>query len=261
MDAFEQLAAELLFADGWWVQTSVKVHLTKEEKKQVGRFSTPRWELDLVAYKGATNEILVVECKSFLDSRGVQWCELQDGHSSKRYKLFREPTLREVVLNRLVEQMTADGRCAPNPSVRLGMIAGKLRVGDENSLPEHFAANDWVFLGPEWLREQLGKMATSGYSNQVSAIVAKLLLRNGNKLVSSSAPTALQSSARSAGWDPDAPLQLLVEANPKRPGSKAHVRFEGYFSPKATTLRGALDAGVRMDDIRNDVAKGFIRLG
>lgn len=32
MDAFEQLAAELLSTDGWWVQTSVKVGLTKEEK-------------------------------------------------------------------------------------------------------------------------------------------------------------------------------------------------------------------------------------
>lgn len=83
MDAFEQLAAELLFANGWWVQTSVKVELTKEEKKQVGRQSSPRWELDVVAYKGATNEILVIECKSFLDSRGVQWCELQDGTAAR----------------------------------------------------------------------------------------------------------------------------------------------------------------------------------
>src|SRR5688572_10917612 len=111
MDAFEQLAAELLFADGWWVQTSVKVHLTKEEKKLVGRQSSPRWELDVVAYKGVSNEILVVECKSFLDSRGVQWCELQDGHSSTRYKLFREPVLRETVLARLATQMVAEGRC------------------------------------------------------------------------------------------------------------------------------------------------------
>jgi hypothetical protein len=177
VDAFEQLAAELLFANGWWVQTSVKVHLTKEEKKQVGRHSAPRWELDVVAYKGATNEILVVECKSFLDSRGVQWCELQDGHGSTRYKLFREPVLRQVVLDRLATQMTAEGRCRPNPVIRLGMIAGKLKAGDEEQLSKHFAENGWEFYGPDWLREQLSKTAEAGYANQVSAIVAKLLLR------------------------------------------------------------------------------------
>jgi hypothetical protein len=260
VDAFEQLAAELLFADGWWVQTSVKVHLTKEEKKQVGRHSSPRWELDVVAYKGATNEILVVECKSFLDSRGVQWSELQDGHDSKRYKLFREPVLRKVVLARLVAQMTAEGRCAPDPTVRLGMIAGNLKSGDDNRIAEHFNAKGWEFFGPEWLRHQLGKVAASGYTNQVSAIVAKLLLRV-KKAPHATVEPATAANGVSKGWPRDAPLRLLVTANPKRPGSMAYDRFQGYFSPSAATLAGALASGLRMDDIRNDVAKGFIKLG
>jgi hypothetical protein len=260
MDAFEQLAAELLFANGWWVQTSVKVELTKDEKKLVGRHSSPRWELDVVAYKGSTNEILVIECKSFLDSRGVQWCELQDGHSSTRYKLFREPVLREVVLARLVTQMTSEGRCGANPKVRLGMMAGKVRAGDEELLPQHFAANGWVFFGPTWLREQLNEMAARGYSNQISAVVAKLLLRRrGNS--AGAGGTVLPSNGRRSKWQQNAPLKLLVDANAKRPGSQAHARFESYFSPSATTLAGALAAGVRMDDIRNDVAQGYIELG
>ena len=252
MDAFEQLAAELLFANGWWVQTSVKVHLTKDEKKQIGRHSSPRWELDVVAYKGATNEILVIECKSFLDSRGVQWCELQDGHSSTRYKLFREPVLREVVLGRLTEQMIAEGRCAPTPIVRLGMMAGNLKTGDDEKLNQHFAKKGWTFFGPSWLRDQLSQTAMGSYSNQVSAIVAKLLLREGKK------PRAGNGTGK---WQQDTPLKLLVETNPKLIGSKAYTRFQGYFSPSATTLAGALAAGVRMDDIRNDVAKGYIELG
>jgi hypothetical protein len=240
----------------------VKVELTKEEKKLVGRHSSPRWELDVVGYKGATNEILVIECKSFLDSRGVQWCELQDGHTSTRYKLFREPVLREVVLGRLVAQMTSEGRCAPNPTIRLGMMAGKVKSGDEELLPEHFAGNGWEFFGPEWLRDQLSQMSGRGYSNQVSAIVAKLLLRGekGNSGAIGIASKAGNGGARTR-WKQDAPLKLLVASNPKRPGSQAHVRFQSYFSPSATTLAGALAAGVRMDDIRNDVAKGFIELG
>ena len=45
--------------------------MTKAQKREVGRPSTPRWEIDLVAYKAAKNELLAVECKSFLDSTGV----------------------------------------------------------------------------------------------------------------------------------------------------------------------------------------------
>ncbi len=45
MDAFEQLVAEILWMEGYWVRTSVKVQLTKEEKRQIGRHSSPRWEL------------------------------------------------------------------------------------------------------------------------------------------------------------------------------------------------------------------------
>ena len=71
MNSFESLVGMLLEREGFWVRHSVKVNLTKEEKRNIGRPSSPRWELDLVAYKGATNELKIVECKSYLDSVGV----------------------------------------------------------------------------------------------------------------------------------------------------------------------------------------------
>jgi len=43
-------------------------HITRRE---IGRPSSPRWELDIVAYSGRDNLLLVVECKSRLDSQGV----------------------------------------------------------------------------------------------------------------------------------------------------------------------------------------------
>jgi len=49
MDSFEQLISEILWMEGFWVQTSLKVNLTKAEKRQIGRPSSPRWELDVVA--------------------------------------------------------------------------------------------------------------------------------------------------------------------------------------------------------------------
>jgi hypothetical protein len=47
--AFEQVIAELLWRNGYWVQTSFKVELTKLEKIKIGRPSSPRWEIDIVA--------------------------------------------------------------------------------------------------------------------------------------------------------------------------------------------------------------------
>ena len=72
MDAFEQLAADLFWADGYWVRNSVKIDLTRDDKREIGRHSSPRWEIDLVSYRPTTNELLALECKSYLASGGVQ---------------------------------------------------------------------------------------------------------------------------------------------------------------------------------------------
>src|SRR5262249_33558674 len=103
MDAFEAVVASILQRQGYWTLTSVKVELTKAEKRAVGRHSSPRWELDIVAYRGGYNELRVVECKSFLDSPGVECCAFDgtNADAARRYKLFCEPTLRRVVFRRL----------------------------------------------------------------------------------------------------------------------------------------------------------------
>jgi hypothetical protein len=178
MDAFESIVAALLQRQGYWTQTSFKVELTKEEKRAVGRHSAPRWELDVVAYKGATNELRVVECKSYLDSQGVD-CAAFDGSNARareRYKLFCDATLREVVLQRLKRQLHSSGFCANNPSLVLCLAAGRIK-GSESWLRQHFAANGWLLWGPSEIRDHLASLRDAGYENSVAAVVSKLLLR------------------------------------------------------------------------------------
>jgi hypothetical protein len=76
MDAFERVVAELFWARNYWVRTSVKVELTKAQKVELDNHSMPRPEIDLVAYRAAENELLVLECKSYLNSRGVTFAEV-----------------------------------------------------------------------------------------------------------------------------------------------------------------------------------------
>lgn len=175
MDAFEQLVAELHWSLGYWVRTSVKVSLTKEEKVSIGRPSAPRWELDVVCYKADVNELLVLECKSYLNSPGVRWADICGESASKRYKLFREPLLRQTVLNRLCEQMVETGSCNSGVTAKLGLAAGNLNVKDQAKIEQDFVSKGWILLGPDWLRTELRRAGRSDYENLISSVTAKLL--------------------------------------------------------------------------------------
>jgi hypothetical protein len=181
MDAFEQVVSEMLWMDGFWVQTSVKVNLTPKEKEIVGKRTMPRPELDIVAYRGRDNLLYVVECKSYLNSRGVTFAGLSgaDAVTAGRYKLFSDakPKLREVVLNRLRAQLTESGACPsiPASNVRLCLACGHIASKDNRSkLRKHFEDRKWELWDEDWLREHLKKMAKSKYENQISHVVAKL---------------------------------------------------------------------------------------
>lgn len=177
MDAFEQLASELFFRAGYWTQNSLKVELTKAEKVAIGRPSSPRWELDLVAYSGGKNELLALECKSFLDSTGVTYAELQPGHPSTKYKLFREDGTRAAILDRMKADLVSNGYVPPDCKVGFGLVAGKIKRGDDEALADYFSKRGWHLFGPQWLKQKLTSLASSGYSNDVSAVVTKILLR------------------------------------------------------------------------------------
>lgn len=171
--------SEILWMSGLWVRTSVKVNLTKEEKVRIGRPSAPRWELDIVAYSGRENILNIVECKSYIDSLGVQASGFNGTKSpdQDRYKLFNDAVLRETIFGRTRIQLAECGACRPNAKIRLCLAAGKVRKQDRVWLRDHFKANNWEFWDEPWLKHKLKLMAEQGYENQVSSVVAKLLLR------------------------------------------------------------------------------------
>jgi hypothetical protein len=112
MDAFEQVIAELFWKEGFWVQTSVKVDLTKKQKRTLNNASMPRPEIDVLAYSGSKNEVKAIECKSFLNSRGVIADEVIGKKKSNRYKLFTNKRLRDRVLRSLGSQLAVTGACS-----------------------------------------------------------------------------------------------------------------------------------------------------
>ena len=180
MDSFESLIANILEYEGYWVYPSFKVELTSTEKKKIGKPTCPRWEIDLLAYKGRYNELLVVECKSFLDSTGVRYRGFNgtDKKDAKRYKLFNDLNLRRTILKRVVKQLVESGSCSKNPKIKLCLATGKMASEDDRkNISKLFNKKGWKLFDDLWIKNKLKTFAELKYENRVSAVVAKLLQR------------------------------------------------------------------------------------
>jgi hypothetical protein len=162
--------------------------LTPEDKQSAG-VSPKRSseEIDVVAYSGRKNLLQVVECKSWIHSRGVTLAAFDGAgvpfnkKDGQHFQLFNKPKLREIVFARLREQFVASGACRSNANIKLCLASAHIVDGHRNELRQHFAEKGWELWDEAWLEEQLKLMSERGYENQVSAVVAKLLLRGKAK--------------------------------------------------------------------------------
>ncbi|MHB0971412.1 MAG: hypothetical protein ACYC7A_16500 [Thermoanaerobaculia bacterium] len=180
MDAFEYVVARLYEVQGYWVRIGYAVALSKAEKHALGQPSLPRVNLDVVAYKPGANELLVVECKSFLDSHGVRSAHFNREAAAEKdiFKLFNREEYRALVLARLLEQMREEGLIGEQrPVPMMVLVAGKVHGSDEGDLRNLFAERGWQFLGPADVAEQLRRFADHAYENDVATIVTKVLER------------------------------------------------------------------------------------
>jgi hypothetical protein len=178
MNAFENLAAELFWEEGYWVRNNVRIELTRADKALIGRPSSPRWEIDLIAWHSTRNELLALECKSYHDSGGVHAAHFRPGSKyAFRYKLFHDAVLRTTVLNRLKLQCVERGLCPADATVRLGLVYSHATKHNTPLLDEIFEANNWLLYGPDQLCRHLARKANGSYEDSAATIVTKLLMR------------------------------------------------------------------------------------
>ena len=179
MDYFESIIKTLLESDGYWVRQSFKVNLTKEEKRNIGKHSIPRPEIDLLAYKPSENIVFAIEAKSFLDSTGVdvpslnEYYEIPEG----RYKLFTCENYRNIVFSRLKQDLIENGMGNASTKIILGLAAGNVYQSKSQEIRSLFHDRGWLFWSPEDIREKVISLAKKGYENEPSIITAKILMR------------------------------------------------------------------------------------
>lgn len=180
MNAFEQIVAKLLNQEGYWTRIGYRVNLTKAEKREIGKHSMARPEIDILAYRPVENEILWVECKSYLDSRGVVAQAIMDiNHRyAGRYKLFTQHKFRQVTSEALVAQLVERKLVLPNPDLRYCLIAGKMATeGDREQLAAFFNQQGGLFYDEHWVKTRLELFANRAYEDDEAMIVAKLFSR------------------------------------------------------------------------------------
>lgn len=179
MDAFEQIVGQLLEEDKYWVRYSVKIDLSKDEKKLIGKPTAPRPEIDLVAFDIRANKIFLLEVKSFLDSTGVKYQDVTQIQTEQagRYKLLTSENYRRVLAERLRTDWLQSGHINRQTQIGFGLIAGNVYMHQDESLEKYFTDKGWLFWGPQKIKEKVRQLSDKGYENNAVTIAAKLLMR------------------------------------------------------------------------------------
>ncbi|WP_282169744.1 hypothetical protein [Ruegeria atlantica] len=180
MDSFEGLIRLLLDQEGYWTRISQKVNLTKEEKREIGKHSIPRPEIDVIAYRPSANEIIAMEVKSFLDSPGVKLTELDKSYDvpEGRYKLFTCGKYREIVFSRLKLDLIKLGLADHGTKIKIGLAAGKIYSQDSAGITNLFCERDWLLWDPKFIANKMKKLSEIGYENDPYVLASKLIHRN-----------------------------------------------------------------------------------
>lgn len=177
MDYFESIVKTLLEHEGYWVRQSFKVNLTKAEKRQVGKHSIARPEIDLLAYKPEKKEVIALEVKSLLDSFGVRISDLTQRHEvmTGHYKLFTCENYRNVVFARLKKDLIEKKMIDEDVSIRLGLAAGKVYQGKIAEVRSFLESKGWFFWSPRDIYQRIKNLPDCGYENEPAIITAKIL--------------------------------------------------------------------------------------
>jgi len=183
MNAFENIIAQYLEAEGYWVRQAVKVEISKEDKKSIGLPTMPRPEIDIVALNVKKNELLLVEVKSYLDSYGVYFEAISDKNDplANRYRLFTDDKLREIVTKRLREEYLEQGLINKNTEVNYALAAGHIHFPEDVSkIRDHFSKKkeNWILFSPEEIKEKVKELAEKGWEDNPVTMTAKLILKS-----------------------------------------------------------------------------------
>lgn len=180
MDYFENIVVKIIESDNKWVRQNVKINLTVEEKRATGKPSIPRPDIDIVAYNVKTNILELWEVKSFLDSPGVKFAELDNEYDDTegRYKLLTSTKYRNIIIERLISEWIEIGLIKEDPVINIGLAVGKFYSNDEALIRDMFYKKGWLLKTPEDIYQGIKRLESEPYENNPYVIASKIVFRH-----------------------------------------------------------------------------------
>lgn len=179
MNAFESIIGRCLEEEGYWVRHSVKVGISKQEKRAIGSFSMPTPEIDIVALSVKRNELLLLEVKSLLGSYGVHFEAIsgKDTKDAERYKLFTNSRFRQIVTRQLKKEYLDQGLIKQDTTIRYGLAAGHISSGEELKIMDYFSRKGWILFTPAQIKEKVRGLSEKGWEDDLVTMTSKLILK------------------------------------------------------------------------------------
>ena len=181
MNAFENIITQYLEEKGYWVRQSVKVDISKEDKRALDLPTMPRPEIDLVALNVKENELLLIEVKSLLDSYGVYFEAVSDENDelAKRYRLFTNSKFRDIITKRLREEYLKQGLINERTTINYALAAGNIHSSaDESKIRDYFSRGGWKLFSPKEIKEKVVELSEKRWEDNLVTMTAKLILRD-----------------------------------------------------------------------------------
>lgn len=176
MDAFEHIVGLYLQEKNYWTRHSVKVDLTKSDKEKIKLPTIPRPEIDLVAYNPVSDEIILIEAKSYLNSSGVTIGGLSgtDKKTKDRYRLLNNKTYQKVVTDRLVKDFIKRQIIKKTTKVKYALAAGNVQNKSLKDVAVYLAKNKYLYFDPIDIKQTIKNLANKGWDDNIITVTAKL---------------------------------------------------------------------------------------
>ena len=159
-EAFEEIMAVLLESDGYWLKRNVKIQLPAPTAASLG-LKSGACELDLVAFNATEpQEVLIVECKSYGRSGGVDWRTFKAPTPPitrrHRYRLFWNKPLQAGI----TALLQSSGITPAVPHVYCLASAATIQTSHAK-IQAHLHAGGMRFFDRAWVSQKLLALGTS----------------------------------------------------------------------------------------------------
>ncbi len=166
--------------EGYWVRQGVRANLSKAQKESLGNPTMPRPQVDVVGYSPKRRELVFLEVKSLLDSRGVTLKGLKHWYQRRpnRYKLLNVPRYQAAVTKAILREYRRAGLVTGRIRIRVGLAAGNVPQSERSAVRIFAQDQGWFYLGPEQITEGIRRLSRGPYEESAVILAAKLLRQN-----------------------------------------------------------------------------------